>query len=152
MAMVRGLVDATELPPAKVKGKQNEVKVFEVRGLQSTSEDAGVERDHKRMKTAVKLVVMDAANKPHVGLLVDISAGGAGVKFLPEQIQGLEEGANVEMPFANSTSPDAPRVKGKLVRLIHGKDKAGNVLFKAGIKFLDAPDKVKLLAKSLVKL
>jgi hypothetical protein len=152
MAMVRGLVDATELPPAKVKGKQNEVKVFEVRGLQSTSEDAGVERDHKRMKTAVKLVVMDATNKPHVGLLVDISAGGAGVKFLPEQIQGLEEGANVEMPFANSTSPDAPRVKGKLVRLIHGKDKAGNVLFKAGIKFLDAPDKVKQLAKSLVKL
>lgn len=152
MAMVRGLVDATELPPAKVKGKQNAVKVFEVRGLQSTSEDAGVERDHKRMKTAVKLVVLDSTNKPHVGLLVDISAGGAGVKFLPEQIQGLEEGSKVEMPFGNSTAPDAPRVKGKIMRLIHGKDKAGNVLFKAGIQFLDTPDKVKLLAKSLVKL
>lgn len=152
MAMVRGLVDATELPPAKVKGKQNAVKVFEIRGLQSTSEDAGVERGHKRMKTAVKLMVLDAANRAHVGLLVDISAGGAGVKFLPEQIQGLEEGAEVLMPFANSTAPDAPRVRGKLVRLIHGKDKAGNVLFKAGIQFLDTPDKVKQLAKSLVKL
>lgn len=152
MAMVRGLVDATELPPARVKGKQNEVKLFEVRGLQSSSEDAGVERDHKRMRTAVKLVVMDSANVAHVGLLVDLSASGAGVKFLPEQIKGLGEGSQVEMPFGNSTAPDAPRVKGKLVRLIHGKDKAGNVLFKAGIQFQDTPDKVKQLAKSLVKL
>jgi adenylate cyclase len=152
MALVRGLVDAVELPPAKVKGKQHPVKIFEVRGFQTKSQDHGVERSHGRMKTAVRITLLDPSGAPHVGLLVDISAGGAGIKFLPEQIQNLEEGAEVTLPFANATTRDAPSVRGKLVRLIHGMDKAGNVLFKGGIQFLDTPDKVKLLAKSLVKL
>lgn len=152
MALVRGLVDAVELPPAKVKGKQHPVKVFEVRGLQVKSTDQGVQRTHNRMKTSVRITVMDAKGQPHVGLLADISAGGAGIKFLPEQIRTLEEGVEVTLPFGNSTAPDAPRVRGKLVRLVHGMDKEGHVLFKAGIQFLDTPDKVKALAKSLVKL
>lgn len=152
MALIRGSIDATELPPVKVKGKQHPVKVFEVRGMQVRSQDEGVERTHGRVKTAVRMVVMDGAGNPHVGILADISAGGAGVKFLPEQIQGLEEGTEVHLPFGNSTDPDAPRVRGRLVRLVHGRDKAGNVLFKAGIQFLDDPVMVKQLAKSLVKL
>ncbi len=157
MALVRQVVNAVELPPAKVKGKQHPVKVFEVRGLLAESssggEDEAAQRSHGRVRTSVRVaLVNEATGTVHVGVLTDISAGGAGVKFLPEQIRGLEQGASVRLPFGARSEKDAPSVRGKVVRLIHGADKAGNVLFKAGIQFLDPPELVKDLARSLVSL
>lgn len=152
MALVRQSVDAEELPPVKVKGKQHPVKVFEVKALHTSSSDEGVNRSHDRMKTAVKVSLVDPSGKAHQGILSDISAGGAGIKFLPEEIQGLSEGEEVLLPFGGGAESSLGAVRGKLVRIIHGKDKAGRILFKVGIQFLDPPEKVKELARSLVNL
>ena len=148
MSWIRPLVEAAEQPPVRVKGKREPVKTFEVHGLRDeTEERSEAGRTHPRHKTSARIVLLSDEGRAHEGLLADLSDTGAGVKILPEQMQGLEPGMMVRLPIDGERDGTGPSLEGTVVRLILGKDHAGQALFKAGIRFLDPPERIRELTR-----
>ncbi|NNL68319.1 MAG: FHA domain-containing protein [Myxococcales bacterium] len=142
MAWIRPLVHATERPAVHVKGKRDPVKTYEIHGLRdATEERSEIGRNHPRHKTAARVALTSDDGRVHQGLLADWSETGAGVKILPEQMQGLEPGMTVRLRGPEDDGDDS--LEGTVVRIILARDHAGQALFKAGVRFRDPPERVR---------
>jgi adenylate cyclase len=143
MAWIRPLVHATARPAVHVKGKRDPVKTFEVHGLRDAAEERSeMGRSHPRHKTAARVALLSEGGRVHEGLLADLSENGAGIKILPEQMQGLEPGMTVSLHTGGTAA-----IEGSVARLILANDHAGQALFKAGVRFLAPPERVRELMR-----
>ncbi len=143
MVAIQALAKATERPPVHVKGKRDPVKTYEVHGLRDTEEETSeLGRTHPRHKTAARVALLSEGDRVHEGLLADLSETGAGVKILPEQMQGLEPGMSVRVTPGRRDGSDGLAIEASVVRLILAHDHTGQALFKVGVRFLDSSERV----------
>jgi len=135
--LVKDRVHCLDRGDERVKGKQDQVHIFEVKGLldKRTTE---LGRQHERVKTAMPVrCVRVATHQLFQAVLLDISPGGAGIRYSTEVVADLQMGERVILGFM---TPGEKKIllKGEIVRLVDPKSRRADVRV-FGMRFIEVP-------------
>ena len=148
--LVKDKVHTIDRGQVSVKGKQDAVQVFEVKGLQDTR-TAELGRTHERVKTAMPVrCVRVASHQLFQAVLLDISPGGAGIRYSLEVVKDLKMGEKLILGFV-SPGEQKILIKGEVVRIVDPKARRKDVRV-FGMKFVEVPPNIQeVIEKVLLK-